>query len=423
MEDNIQRVPWHSKVQVVLVALMFAGLLFSRALLSMSMMVSIVFPFLISSTRVTLLQQYKKSPILIGLIIYFFLHLLSFIWAPNLGLWRNDLQLKLPVLLFPLAILSFPFQNRKFRRSVLTTIQLVLLIGILYSFYFLWQYWDYFLKGKHFKGPMENDYLRFAIALVLTVNLTLYEWWKYPEISKWKNLRKGLDIGFVTLVLLYLHLQSSKLGLLALYSLLLIIGVGFFKKKWGMKYFLMAVGAVVFVCVMAALTLPVFNHQFSRIEKEIQVWKAQDHQGFNDPDVTSFVPRLISYKIALELMETHPLTGVGAGQVFPAMEKVYEKDYPDMKLIIAPHNQVLNSGVALGWAAAVLVLFILLYPCLKSGNIFSRANAIVLFIACMVEAMWEIQNGLFIYLFFTCWWLHSKGFTNHSKVILNKNEP
>lgn len=423
MEDNIQKAPWLSIVQVVLIALMFIGLLFSRALLSISMIVSIVLPFLSASARSFLFQNYSKSPMLIGMAIYYLLHLLSFFWAADLDLWSSDLQLKLPVLLFPLAVFSFPLQDHQFRKSVLMVVQGVLLVGVFYSFYFLWQHWDYFLTGKHFKGPMENDYLRFAIALVLTVNLTLYEWFQDTESSPWAKFKRGFNIGFVAIVMLYLHLQSSKLGLLAIYSLLLIIGIGFFKKKWGTKLFLVAMGGGLFIMVVAAWTSPVFNHQFSRIEKEIEVWKAQDHQGFNDPDVTSFVPRLISYKIACELMEAHPLTGVGAGQVFPAMKKVYKQDYPEVKLIIAPHNQVLNSGVALGGGAAILVLLLLLYPCWKSGNIFGMANGMVLFIACMVEAMWEIQNGLFIYLFFTFWWINHQEVSNKKSVVFNKNKP
>lgn len=415
---------WSSKIQLILIALMFIGLLFSRALLSIAMIGSIILPFFFHHIKIQLWKQLKYNTVYIGLAIYYFLHLISVFWSENMNLWTSELQLKLPVLLFPISILSLPLKNKDFRIGTLRGMQGVLILGMFYSLYYLGQNWEQFLKGKHFKGPMENDYLRFAIALVLTLNMTLYDWWIHPKTSsKSFNWGKLMNLGFVVLVILYLHLQSSKLGLLSLYSLLLIIGVGYFKNKWGAKRFYISLSAFILLVVMASLTLPVFNHQFSRIQKELKVWNAQDHQEFNDPDVTSFVPRLISYQIALQLIRAYPFTGVGAGQVFPAMQQVYKEEYPTVNLVITPHNQVLNTSVALGIGAGVLILLILIYPIIKSVNIFEAANAVVILIASMVEAMLEIQNGLFIYLFFTFWWIKKRWIADHPPVVFNKNEP
>ncbi len=392
--------------QLILIGLMFVGLLFSRAILSMSMIGAIAIGILSVKSLKLSWAGLKKHPVfLIGAFLFVY-HLLSFFWVKDVGLWQEDIQLKIPLLLFPFAMLAFPIQDKRFQVNALMIMQIVLTAGILYSFNFLIQEWEQFKQGKHFRGPVENDYLRFAMALILTMNISIYQnFLKVNQAIKGAKFRKTISVVFVVLTFAYLHIQSSKLGLLGLYALIVFLGIGFFKSKWGNKRFYTITISLVVLMLLAAKFLPVFNHQFSRIEKEYVVWKNNDVANYNDPDVTSFVPRLISYQIAVDLMKERPLLGVGAGGVFPAMQEVYAEKYPDLRLVITPHNQPLNTGVALGFVAGFLMLIMLFYPLLKGGTVFERANALVLIVACMVEAMLEIQNGLFIYLFFTYWWL------------------
>lgn len=392
--------------QLILIGLMFIGLLFSRAVLSMSMIGAIAIGVLSVRNLKLSWSGLKKHPVFVIGVFLFAYHLLSVFWVKDIGLWQEDIQLKIPLLLFPFAMLAFPIQDKKFQVNALMIMQLVLTAGILYSFNFLIQDWEQFKQGKHFRGPVGNDYLRFAMALILTLNISIYQnFSKLTQVIKGGKLHRVISVVFVVLTFAYLHIQSSKLGLLGLYALILFLGIGFFKSKWGNKIFYTLTVSLIVLMLLAAKFLPVLNHQFSRIEKEYVVWKNNDVERYNDPDVTSFVPRLISYQIAVDLIKERPILGVGAGGVFPEMQEVYAEKYPNLRLVITPHNQPLNTGVALGFVAGLLMLIMLFYPLLKGGTVFERANALVLIIACMVEAMLEIQNGLFIYLFFTYWWI------------------
>ncbi len=120
------------------------------------------------------------------------------------------------------------------------------------------------------------------------------------------------------------------------------------------------------------------------------------------------MPRLVSYKIALELIWGQPLTGVGTGDVKAEIDKKYKAEYPNMieffRLI--PHNQFIFTALVVGIPLSLTLVLMFFAPLMRQQrNIYVVATLLIMFVGLSIEPMLEVQNGVFVYLFFTLFWM------------------
>lgn len=388
------------QIQLFLIPVFFIGFMYSRAILSISMILSIGVGAIILYQDRQQWKLLKKQKWVHLLIIFFAIHLISGFWAANQQAWLADVQLKLPLLLFPVALFSYPLDDEKFQQKVVLLMQIVLALGMLYSLYLLIQNIDKFMRGHHFKGPA--DYLRFGVILLAAMNLSIYQYLKDRKSTL--KLNKNVAVFFVVLVIIYSHLQASKLVLLALYASLGVYAFAFLLKKYNLfKVSLITIGAMLLLFI-PLFKLPTFKKQIEVTKLEYEIYMSGDEEQYAKKELNSFLPRILSYEMAYEVIKESVFTGIGAGNVRPAIEEKYAEYHPKV-IPLTPHNQFFNSAVGVGVPAALLILIVVLFPLFYRGHLFAQTNALIFLIATMIEAMLEVQNGLFIFLFFSLWFL------------------
>lgn len=382
--------------------LMVAGLLFSRALLSIAMILMVVnalHPEAIKSSW----NKIKKNAFIWCALLFFLSYALSGFWSDDKVEWLGYVQLKLPFVFIPFAMLGMPLQQTKFLKLVTFGTLYILLAGVLYSFYFLALNFQVFLAGSHFLSPVEGDYIRFTIALALGINVAIYVLKSKLVASK---LGKFLVYGWIFIAVAYLHIQAAKSGLASLYILALIyLLYEIIKRK---KY--LAIGGLVvagIVMLFVFLSLPVVKSQIENFKFEQKVWQTADTSGYKQS--MSFVPRVISYKIATQLIAQNPVIGVGPTDMEDAIDKRYDAEFPSIrgKSRIVPHNQFLYTALAVGIPLAITLLLMVIAPLRAGGfsNVFVLTTFAVLLCGLMIEPMLEVQHGVFTYLFFTLLWM------------------
>ena len=141
---------------------MMGSLFFSRALLSVSLMVFIVLSFFHRDTR----EQFRtffSTPLLWGMALLFLLPLVSGAWSENKDQWQEMLRIKLPLLFLPLAFAG-PFSFSKKQWTMLALVFLGLILGAT-----LWCMFQYannatavnegYLRAKSIITPLENDHV------------------------------------------------------------------------------------------------------------------------------------------------------------------------------------------------------------------------------------------------------------------------
>lgn len=382
---------------------MIAGMLFSRAVLSIAMIV-----LMLNALHPQKVRQgwtaFKKSRFAICCVLFFTGYLISGLWSTDMDSWLAVIQTKLPFIFLPFPMLNTPFADDRFRKFTTGGILVVLLAGMLYSFYPLITDPGFLLKGYHLPSPLEGDYIRFTIVLVFGIQ---FVFWFFLERRKKVVSKKELLLPalWALLAVVYIHIQAAKSGLMCFYALLIIFTIFLFKGKRRWIGFAIWAG-IAAIATMAVFLVPAMNKQLENALYEQKVWNEQDKGKYTA--TYSFVPRLISYKLASEVILHHPLIGVGAGDMDVEMSNAYEKDYAQIpeRIRLLPHNQFMCTALAVGLPLSLSLLGMVFSPLFdRRKNIFVISTALIMLLGLMIEPMLETQYGIFVFLFFTLFWM------------------
>jgi hypothetical protein len=384
---------------------MIAGLIFARALLSVGMIIFFLNALHPQKVKTTW-QQFKRSRFSIVSILFFSAYLLSGLWSEDKANWFTTIQIKLPFVFLPFAMLDLPVKKAWVLKIIIVSLLACLLAGMAYGFFFIITHTSEFRAGRHLPSPLEGDYIRFTIAIVLALLLViyLYTYRLQYAISK-AHLR--LLLLWSIIAILYIHIQAAKSGLVSFYILIgMFILHNLIRKKRGL---LIICGMVVTVVVAGIFLsrLPSVQKQINDLANEKRVWETNDTKAFNTS--YSIVPRLISYEVAGGIIKEHPLVGVGAGDITSEIDHSYEVNYPSIRVLgrILPHNQFLCTALATGIPIGLLLLYFACIPVIrkKDRNIFILTNTVIILFGMLIEPMLEVQFGVFVYLFFILLWM------------------
>lgn len=381
--------------------MMVAGYLYSRGVLSVGMMLLVALAFYPPLLR-RQWHTFRNNRFAWLCIAFFMTYALGGLWTEDTENWLAILRVKLPFLTLPFAMLALPLEKPAARRILFNGILLIMLSGIAYAVYHLLLNPSAFLKGLHFKGPVTGDYIRHTVGLSLSANLALYLLLHKKQLG----LRTGelvLAYGSLIAIFIYIHLQAAKSGMLTLYVLVAVFMVYYFYRKASLKRMLMIAAAGVLLLVAAVKIVPPVQFQVERAYKEFQQLGALDAD--TEKAGGSFLARLVSYDAALALIAEHPIGGVGPGDLQPAMKAKYQLLYPNLTIELIPHNQFLCTAVMLGLPLLLVLLALVISPLLADRQVFTVANTLLLLVSLLVEAMLEVQFGVFVYLFFTLLWM------------------
>ena len=401
-----------SNIAFICILLMMVGFLGSTAVSSISM-----FLFCVNAVwGINPKRWLENKWWLLGL-VWLLMIAISYFWSDDKAHWERSLQVKLPFLLFPVAWWFMPPFSSKQLQWLTLLMGAVLLSGVIYSLSFLVKDPALYILNYNFSHllptPCYQDHVRFSMAISLFFVWCVYIW-RYFQIRfvKW-------SITFLLILfILYIHILAAKSGLVAFYLFILAWGIyiSFVKKK--------VAGLIIIISIplflLFAITyMPTFRARLAYLDYAWVMLKTGDRSG-NYGDIG----RLMSYKLALHLIREHPWTGVGAGDVMTEMKKGYDQYYPQVedKARLVPHNQLLIIGMGCGIPAMLVFSAWLFYPLTwlrrNRQSFFFFMVWLLLLTQLLIEPVLEVQNGVFVYLFFLLWQrqqLPNAGITNDDK--------
>lgn len=377
---------------------MLTGFFFSRAVLSMAMML-----FGLNALIGVHPKQWLKNRWWLLGMLWVGCYFLSWFWSNDPGYWNTRVQVKLPVMLLPLAFAFTPAFTYRQLKIFTMVLVFVLLAGAFYSLSFLITDPEHYIKGYMYSHVLptlpENDHIRFSLAVTGGIIWCVYF---IPQIrERWL---KWLGVATVIFLALYLHILAARTGLVAFY-----IFIAFWTLYLSIRKKTRLIGISLIVLFSAGAFaavkfVPTLMHRVYYLKYTIEQFRDGQRTG-NYSDMG----RVISYDIALRLIRERPLQGVGAGNILDTMKRGYDRWYPqvtpDQRLI--PHNQFLTVGVACGIPAMIIFIIWVVYPVWtirrnRAGFFFLITWAVML-IPLLVEPVLEVQYGVFVYLFFLLW--------------------
>jgi hypothetical protein len=384
-----------TNIAIFLLVAMLVSFLVSRAMLSIAMIL-----FGVNALwKVHPKEWLKHKWWLLGC-AWWLVFALSFFWSEDKSYWLEHVQVKLPILLLPLSFVFIPAFNTKQLKIYTLAFILCLLSGVAYTAYFFFHSPEHYIEGYNFANVLptlpKNEHIRFTLTLALGIIWLFYMLPKFQE--KFLKITVGcLLLFFITA----LHFYAVRTGLMAFY--VFIIGYLFyllFRKKTRK---IAVIFSIVFLSgsFLAFRFIPTLQNRIAHFKWSIKVFE----EGKKNPNYGD-IGRYISYDLGWKIIKEHPWAGVGAGDMYAAMTKAYEVNYPNVppQLRLLPHNQFMVVMLASGVFAMLFFVAWIFYPLVEltkdRDGFFFFITWLVLLLSLLVEPALEIQYGIFVYLFF-----------------------
>ena len=331
---------------------------------------------------------------LLWLVGLYVLHCVGMLWSQDVKLGFDDLLFKLPMLLVPLLFLFVP--KRMVVRRRLWLYALVFVCGLVGYELVL------FAKAVIAGGGIANILRTYGICLhhtyrALACDMALIALYKMPltRLFAWSAKRSAI-VRFVLMALLnfFVATMYSRMGffLLLVADALIVIDTLFVRKVYGETVAMLAI-------ILLTIGLTFSNERFGKRYKTIHELENQKK------DTKPKADRPLIYSNALNLIGQNPILGAGTGDVKQVMNDLY-KSHGITEGNLNPHNQFLQTAIALGCVGLLLLLMIYLCFALR---LFDRGawllvSAVLLSAVCMLtESVLERQMGVHLCVFAYCW--------------------
>lgn len=339
----------------------------------------------------------------IGWILFY---VISYFWTTDKHNWSYRFDVKLPILLLPLAFTLLPAFSKRQLTLFTVIASAIFVVSAAYSLSFFIIdpafYAEQYVYSHVLPTLAYGDHIRYSLAVALFIIWSVYY---LPQIEH-KGTRWWVIIAAIFLSV-YLHILAARTGLViwylfvALWSLRLLFTHSLLKG-------IAVIALLVTGSALAVHYIPTLEKRVWYIKHTYELYQKGDMaSGYSD------MGRLISYDIAIGKIKQNLLTGVGAGDMLTEMNSGYDAKYPDVpaEYRLLPHNQFLI--VCLGCGVVAFALF-MAWVCYPLGWVKRTRDGFFLFIvwfslllALLVEPMLEVQLGVFVYLFFLLWQRHA----------------
>ncbi len=389
----------HQSIGIFACLLAIGGMYWARGVMALGVIV-LLGNALVSNNVVSIFIQLKKHAVLLSIIGLFLVYAISGFWSSNHGYFFHKIQLHLPFLALPIGIFSM---GKIKQQQMFYLLSFFIACTVIASWVSAVQYFsakEMYDAGYGFSHviptPFKKDHIRFSIAVVLAIFFAVW----CLQIASHQLAKWCLIIAAIWLII-YLHILSVKTGLLSFYISTFVAVIGFSFQQKNKK--------VLFTGLLSLLLLPLLAYQFSTTFKNKIGYLRYSIEQIKNTTTQANISdegRIVSYQVFKNVYAKNILIGVGAGDVFDAMQVQYQSQFRGAAkniTVLLPHNQLmvflLVAGLIGGLAYGVFLLLPFFYKRYRTSLLFVVFWTILL-IPQMVEPLFETQYGIALHLFF-----------------------
>lgn len=359
-------------------------------------------PLALAVVLVLLPSVFKKQrvewAILWPLFAFYALHLLGLLWSTDLPFGLFDVQIKLGLVLLPLAAGAIAQRWPGALRQSMVAFTLGSTVAFALSMFKGWMCYTASSDPGCFSQSAFSYSLHPSYAAWYACWVVAY--WGVELLRgrvKSGPFRIGVGLAIVVAVA-FIALLASKSGAIGLLLVGLFLGVMVLRRLSGRKRNILLLAGL--VGLVAALT-----GRTSQVGARMAVaWQAVEHAMAHDPAIYTAEGgsemRLVAWECSAELLLQHPF-GVGTGDIKHALVDCYESKgaLPAALRRLNSHSQFLQGGAALGWPGLLITLLIGLVPlwwAWRRRHILLGLFALLFLLNAAVESVLEVQAGVVI---------------------------
>ncbi|WP_407525916.1 O-antigen ligase family protein [Lacibacter sp. MH-610] len=326
---------------------------------------------------------------------------ISFFYSANVKEALNTLQLKLPLLVFPLAFADGSYGTAQKKNQLLYlfsgSVLLYCLVLIGKAILFYWKSGNVNdLFGYHIL-PLQYVYPSVA-ALFCVFGVAIH----MHLINGKKNLLCHLIAVLVFLITLFL--LSNRLGLISGILLIVYFVIRMFP---GLKLQILT-GSILLVLITGFILInqPLRNRFQTLFQFNKALMVPLDEDASLGKSWDGLYLRIAIWNCAADVIKSNPVTGVGVGDVQDELQKSYE----NRKFYFASrynrynaHNQFIEQWLMTGLIGLLFLMLAMAVPfyySIRKGDVLYSLFLLVFILFCCTESMLEISKGVVWYSFF-----------------------
>ena len=357
--------------------------------------------------------QQTRSRIVVLFAAVYLLTLTGLFYSANTGEGWFRVQQKLPILLFPIVFGTTNFVNEDLVKKLsLNFVAATTMAGVVSFSYALFRY-----TQTRDTSLLQSDGLiifpdlyKYVLGLFCLLSIVIILFY-LPTFQ-----RKRLSISTAIFLSAILFLLSTRM-IVGLWMVTLLFFT--FRYIKGLLFRLLAAGSLLIILVIAILTIPALNRQWTEmITSSPKTTINLDQDASLNQSWGGKAIRMAIWKCSKDVIREHWLTGVGTGDIQDTLQAAYEK----RKFYFASrynryntHNQYLQTwighgigGVLILGLAFVIPFFVYRPP---AGQIvYFFFLGIMIFIS-FTESLLEINKGIVWYSFFNSIFAFRSGIT------------
>ena len=314
------------------------------------------------------LKSTFKKPMYLLLILLYLFYFIGMLWTENIKFGIEDLQIKIPLLLFP-----FLFTLIDLKESSLKNVRKALVYGCLSSVVYCLlvsvlhyrkdhDIGDFFYTG--FSHLMHPTY--YTMFINLAILMLLNGWLRGQKISRREEIGNGI---LLTVFISAVIVLSARLAMVtAFFTMTFFVVVESIRQKSFKKLLpLMSISAI--VVLLLSYFLINMNNRFAQIADVIE--KKDDPTALKDTtnhvSYNSTTIRIGLLKNGIAIFKEHPLIGVGTGDVIPeSIKRLNDEGLHVLALKSnGAHNQYLQTAVTLGIFGVILLVLCIVWPLIE----------------------------------------------------------
>jgi len=349
------------------------------------------------------------------MMLAFVFTLFSGIYTENMGAWYDNLRIKLPFLILPVAFWLLPgFSGKQFFALAAVFVGVHSLIAALT----VGNYYAHFeavnaliARNKNIEIVTGVGHIYFGIFLAAAIMGGIEAVRGYRAVLFFRGERRVV-LFFTILGVLCLHVLTSRTGLVTLYAGLLTYLAGYIVRYRAYWAGLISLAGLMLLPVIAYQLVPSFRLRVDITRWDSKAYQSQDKalQGkqikVSDLSVGG---RYAAWEAAYVLICRHPLIGVGIADIKDETNRYYRtrpdlcdaNGVPDPDLPDNPHNQYAEWALGFGPLGLMLLLLLLGWPLFspwRKHSLLLFAFLAVLATAMLTESYIERQIGIAFFL-------------------------
>jgi O-antigen ligase len=342
-------------------------------------------------------QKHRAGRFMLFLLLGFYvLHVISLEYSVNWEYARADLMTKLSYVVFPLVALLVSTRLDLILKGIRWGLIIASAFSMVFSFVLAFIIEGGF-SGEAFKANIYGLNMHPSYLALIFIISTAFIW---SEKMKFKGVL-FVKIAYSVLLIISIFYLRSLGAFVCVAGIICILPIWKALKSANIRWYLLI--PVYFLCFFIAIKAsPKIENDINTSLSTLSIWKQSPERFLldNKNNMESNTVRLVTWTLSSRIVAENPC-GVGIGDVKDVLKKRYRSygytyyAYYELN----PHNQFLQSGIAIGWIGVILLLSLLLlmlFYSFKANHLPLFIAALCILISCLFESILERQVGVIL---------------------------